>query len=270
MRKGYADSVYGQVHYRELGEGPAVLLLHQTASSGAMWERFQPLLAQRGFRTLAVDTPGFGLSDRPPEQPGIAGYARSLIGFLDSLGIEKAHVVGCRTGSSIAVDAVARAPERFDRVVLLTMLAVVDDAERQSWRDRNLGAPYGLDGKGEFLDSRVKPWVQYFAAEDDGDAYLRELVATLQAGPLYGYGYFSVAEHDPWPLFPTITHPALVLNPLHDSQYESTGRVAAALPNATYVELPATTETRREPGFLQVPDRCPDLLARQIGDFLSG
>ena len=45
MRRGYADTEVGQVHYVEAGEGPPVVLLHQTASSSVVYARTLPLLA---------------------------------------------------------------------------------------------------------------------------------------------------------------------------------------------------------------------------------
>ena len=45
IRYGYADTPEGQVHYREAGSGPAVVLLHETPLSGATYEWALPLLA---------------------------------------------------------------------------------------------------------------------------------------------------------------------------------------------------------------------------------
>ena len=60
MRRGYADAPNGQIHYAEAGTGPAIVLLHQVASSAAMFERSAPTLAAR-YRTVAIDAPGWPL-----------------------------------------------------------------------------------------------------------------------------------------------------------------------------------------------------------------
>ena len=73
MRRGYADTAVGQVHYREAGEGEVVVLLHQTASSSIMYYRVMPYLAGR-FRVVAMDTPGFGNSDALAGPPGPEGF----------------------------------------------------------------------------------------------------------------------------------------------------------------------------------------------------
>ncbi|MBK8783748.1 MAG: hypothetical protein IPO22_18520 [Anaerolineales bacterium] len=67
IRKGYVDTPNGQVHFRQLKkvDGVPLVLLHQTASSGMMFEPLMTLLSD-SFHTLALDTPGFGASFLPP------------------------------------------------------------------------------------------------------------------------------------------------------------------------------------------------------------
>ena len=47
MRFGYADTPLGQVHYREAGSGPAIVLLHESPISGRIYEPSLPFLGQR-------------------------------------------------------------------------------------------------------------------------------------------------------------------------------------------------------------------------------
>ena len=67
IHKGYADTPDGQIHYRQLNQvdGTPLVLLHQTASSGMMFEALMTLLTD-DFHTIAPDTPGFGASFPPP------------------------------------------------------------------------------------------------------------------------------------------------------------------------------------------------------------
>ena len=78
--RGYADTSLGQIHYVEAGEGPPIVLLHQTASSSVMYARAMPLLAAN-YRAIAIDTPGFGMSDPPSSsQDIIEHYADAVAG----------------------------------------------------------------------------------------------------------------------------------------------------------------------------------------------
>lgn len=115
MRRGYADTPEGQIHYRTAGEGTPLLLLHQTGSSRQYW-KLQPLLAR--YRTFAPDNLGSGNSDPLPPDVRIADLARSTVHFMDALGIDKADVFGFHTGNKIATEMAAAWPSRIGRLIL--------------------------------------------------------------------------------------------------------------------------------------------------------
>jgi pimeloyl-ACP methyl ester carboxylesterase len=116
MKRGYADTPQGQIHYMTAGDGMPLLLLHQTGSCRQFW-KLQPLLAEK-YRTFAPDNLGSGNSDPLPPNVRMADLARSMVHFMDVLGIEKAHVFGFHTGNKIATEMAAAWPSRVDRLVL--------------------------------------------------------------------------------------------------------------------------------------------------------
>ncbi|MFL0414433.1 alpha/beta hydrolase [uncultured Sphingomonas sp.] len=118
--KGYVTTPMGQVHYRLMGpsDGPTVLLLHQTPWSLIEWADIQPCLAARGIRTLAIDAPGYGMSDVPDGKPTIRQYAANLAPVLDQLGISRVTVAGHHTGAATAAAFAAQFPDRVAGVVL--------------------------------------------------------------------------------------------------------------------------------------------------------
>jgi len=109
----------GQVHCVVDGAdaGTPLLLLHQTPRSVDEFAEVMPSLA-RARRVVAMDTPGYGCSDRVPGQPGVADYAGAAIDVLDGLGIERVIVVGHHTGAIIDVEMAAAHTQRVERVVL--------------------------------------------------------------------------------------------------------------------------------------------------------
>lgn len=116
MKRGYADTPQGQIHYLTAGEGEPLLLLHQTGSSRQYW-RLMPLLAEK-YKTFAPDNLGSGNSDPLPPKVQIADLARSMIDFMDFLGIKKAHIFGFHTGNKIATELAATWPYRVERLIL--------------------------------------------------------------------------------------------------------------------------------------------------------
>lgn len=240
MRRGYADTQVGQIHYREAGEGPPVLLLHQTSSSSVNFERVLPILAER-HRAIAMDTPGFGQSDPPAGPPGdMRHYAAAAVGLLDALGLDRVHVVGFHTGASIAIEVAAQHGDRVDRLVLSGILTVETEAERESWIAKIM-RPFELDGRGDYVDAVIKPWVRYYALEDDAEQYHRELIACLQAAPSWWWAQDAVLRYEGRDAMRRITRPTLIVNATEDPVYAETLAVRDHVPGAAYVEIPGDT-----------------------------
>jgi pimeloyl-ACP methyl ester carboxylesterase len=117
------------VHYREddftdpWTESETVVFLHGLAESGEVWYAWVPHLARR-YRVLRPDLRGFGGSTIPPHPAsfpwGPAVWAADLVAFLDALGVDAAHVVAARAGSTAALTVAAEHP---DRVLSLTLVS---------------------------------------------------------------------------------------------------------------------------------------------------
>ena len=108
------------VRIQELGDGPAVVLVHGASNGGSSWASLVARL--NGFRCIMLDRPGCGLSDALPSSlEGIADiqhYADGLItDLLDALGLANAHLVATSYGGYFALRAAAAHPDRIDRIV---------------------------------------------------------------------------------------------------------------------------------------------------------
>jgi pimeloyl-ACP methyl ester carboxylesterase len=101
-----------------VGQGPAVLLLHGFPGTSYSWRHQLGPLADAGFRAVAVDTRGYGASDRPASSfhPSTTIEA-DLLGVLDALDIAAAHVVGQDFGSMYAWNLAQRHPDRVHSVL---------------------------------------------------------------------------------------------------------------------------------------------------------
>lgn len=117
----------GAIFVAEAGSGPALVMLHgggPGASGYSNYHQNLPALTPH-FRVLLVDQPGFGRSHKPTAEElekggGITAYtAAALLEILDSLGIERAHLMGNSLGGAAALAVALRAPERVDRLVLM-------------------------------------------------------------------------------------------------------------------------------------------------------
>jgi pimeloyl-ACP methyl ester carboxylesterase len=121
-----------RVAYRRAGEGPTVVLFHQSPKSGADCTALMHRLAERGVTALAPDMAGNGFSEplnKPVEAVRIADLAAASMAFLDALGVERAAVYGYHTGAGIALECARRYPQRCSGAVLHG-LAVLTEVER--------------------------------------------------------------------------------------------------------------------------------------------
>ena len=110
------------VAYRELGEGPAVLLLHGWPTSSFLWRRVMPAIAAH-HRVLALDLPGFGASDKPADAGyGFSRFERAIDGFLAALDVEDTALAVHDLGGPIGVHWALANPRRVTKLALLNTL----------------------------------------------------------------------------------------------------------------------------------------------------
>src|SRR5215472_13807670 len=110
------------LHYEEAGAGEVpVVMLHgggPGASGASNFGPNLPVFAER-FRTILVDQPGFGKSDKPPVTGNYFTFAATaLAGLLDELRIDRVLLVGNSLGGGTAVRFALDYPERAGRLVL--------------------------------------------------------------------------------------------------------------------------------------------------------
>jgi pimeloyl-ACP methyl ester carboxylesterase len=103
-----------QLAVHELGEGPAVFLLHGFPELAYSWRHQIGPIAEAGFRVIAPEQRGFGDSDAPadPLSYSVKNLVADVVGVLDALELEQAVFVGHDWGSMPAWYAGAYAPER--------------------------------------------------------------------------------------------------------------------------------------------------------------
>lgn len=100
------------LHVARAGKGPVLLLLHGWPEFWLTWEPVMQRLADR-FTLIAPDLRGFGDSDKPNREFGAAEHAADLLALLDTLGVERAGVVGHDVGGAVMQPLARMAPHRW-------------------------------------------------------------------------------------------------------------------------------------------------------------
>lgn len=125
----------GRMSMLEAGTGEPLVMVHGLGATKAEFLPTVAALAPAGFRTIAVDLPGFGDSDKPfPAPYDSRFFARWTVALLDALGLDRVHLLGHSMGGRVALEVGMRHPERLRSLVLIT--------PSLAWRGAKRWAPY--------------------------------------------------------------------------------------------------------------------------------
>ena len=107
-----------QLHYRAIGTGPALLMIHGLTWAGEYWNPLLPTLS-RDHRLIVVDLPGHGRSTGHPSPWSYRQIASDTFALLDRLGIQRVQAVGHSAGGCTLVYMATQQPARLEAMVLI-------------------------------------------------------------------------------------------------------------------------------------------------------
>ena len=156
MKRGYADSEMGQLHYWTAGRGPNLVLLHQSTQTSEEYMGMIPYLEDK-YTMWAIEWLGHGNSVDPVREPEMADYTRTVIQALDFLNIDKVAFLGHHGGGSICIDIAASQPQRATHVIASgTGQRSKEDTEKLLKYRK--AAPKPINEAGDFLMSMWKTY----------------------------------------------------------------------------------------------------------------
>jgi pimeloyl-ACP methyl ester carboxylesterase len=236
IRRGFADTSLGQLHYRYAGDGPPLVLLHNTWLSSKMYLEVMPELAKE-FSVYALDTLGQGDSDpMPAETLEIPAYSKVLLEALDSLGLEKPVVAGHHTGSVIASEASIIAPEKIGKLVISGMPYWRNPNTRLEVQHGPMFADWAANEDGSYL---VDLWKQHGGGgRYQLDTSAETFIDYLKPGPRTSSALRALFRWDSANRLPLITVPTLILCAETDGFVKNIQHVADLVPNSKLVILP--------------------------------
>jgi pimeloyl-ACP methyl ester carboxylesterase len=198
------------IAYREAGQGAALVFLHGFLCDSRCWRSQLGGLSDQ-FRVVAWDAPGAGLSSDPPETFTTADYAHSLTGFLDAVGIVRAHVVGLSWGGILAQEFYRLFPGRLHTLVLAdTYAGWQGSLPEPVWRARLETCLRDSTGPPEALVARMLPGMFTDDVPEDVREEQRAIMADFHP---VGFRVMSrsSAELDTRDLLPRVDVPTMVL-----------------------------------------------------------
>jgi pimeloyl-ACP methyl ester carboxylesterase len=254
--------------YRELGDGPPVLLLHGWPTSSFLWRAVMGPMAGAN-RAVAPDLPGFGASDKPSGiRYSFDFFDRTLDGFLAHLGIERLGLAVHDLGGPVGLHWMLGRPGRVTKVALLNTLVYPEfsDAVKEFVRacatpdlSEKITSPSGLESimRDGFADpAKLSGEVLGAVLEPFGTAEARRALAEAGIG-LSRAGFARIARQ-----LPTLRIPVRVVYGARDRLLpdvaDTMARVKIDLPQAEVTVLPDCGHFLQE----EAPARVGELLAR--------
>jgi pimeloyl-ACP methyl ester carboxylesterase len=264
MRRAYVDGPFGQIHFQDAGKGHPVVLLHQAPMSSRQFESiFQPMI-DRGLRPIAIDMPGFGMSDVTTFVPKVEDWAKIVPPVLDALGLKQADIVGHHTGALVATEVEIQFRDRVRKLVLGGALPM-DEEERQrflSGTQRN-EIEFVYEKDGSHLQKSFAGRYRMFEA--GGKAPDPKLITRYAVEKFVGYGPFWYGHHaafiyDHKSALPKVRRPTLIITNTGDQIYEHSKVAKQMRPDFELVVL--------EGGGVDIVDQQPEAWVDAIAKFL--
>ena len=256
------DTPEGQIHYRIGGSGEPLLLLHQSPRSLEEYAGMIPTLVRKKH-LIAMDTMGYGESDKPPRPYSIEEHAKTVIMLLDGLGIRRTSIVGNHTGAVIATEVAASYPKRVDKLVLSGVFDPTEEVRQWLLQLKQ----WTIQEDGSYL---IKMFQRGMRQSGNPRIAHQRVVDLLKAGETSEWGHKAVARYPMSERLTLIQSPTLVIWSAEDlGKMDAKGwlgsegrrKVENALPRGKSVTIPG--------GAMHFPSEEPAEFARLILQFLE-
>lgn len=255
MKKSYVDCRDGQIHFRETGipGKPIICFFHQTASSGAMFEKVMQELESK-FHCFAFDSPGFGQSYQPQAIPKLGYVSDMLMEGISNLGIADFHACGHHTGGSIAVEMPVRYPDMLTSLTIIGPVLVNDEEKKEYMK--TFVRPFVIEESGDFLKGAWE-YLRMIGAGSNVELHNREMADHLIAHNTMPMAFSAVWEQNFEYFFSQVPCPLMIMCSRDDVLWPLFERAGALRPDA-------------KQAIVSGGDFQPDNDPKGVADALSG
>ena len=264
ITRDFVPGPFGQVHVRiakpivQVSQ-PPLILFHPTPYSGDYFIKYMRLMAQDRI-VVAIDTPGYGDSDRPKELPSINDYATSAGAAIDAMGFGKEQIdlLGYHTGGLIAVELAATRPDTVRRLVLPGFPFFAGEDRKKAYEENVKPDPVETDGshlskKWEFSNMAAPAGLSL----ERGQEHFND---SVQCYPHCWQAYHAVFTYETEKQLQKIAQPVLLIT-INGSLKKETETARKYISDAKLLHIPEITLG----GF----DLFPGKYAKLSRDFLN-
>lgn len=199
------------INYEQKGSGDLVVLLHGWGSNIKLFANLVDLLSQK-YTVVAMDMPGFGMSEEPPSAWCVDDYVQFVVDFLADYDNKKITFLGHSFGGRVIIKLNSRTdlPFEIDRVILVDSAGILPPkTNKKSFRTR-----YYKAGKAVLSTKLAKK-----IAPDALENFRKKMGSAdyAAASPLMRQVLVKVVNEDLEPLLPNIKCPTLLVWGVNDT-----------------------------------------------------
>jgi pimeloyl-ACP methyl ester carboxylesterase len=157
MATGFADINGGKIYFEIEGHGPALVMIHGGLVNHHLWDDQFDYFVHQGYQVLRFDVRGYGQSSIPDRS---FSYHNDLKLLMDSLGLERAVIMGLSMGGGIAIDFTLTYPDKV--TALIAVAAGLSGFQNQSEVSKQMrtaqNAAYEKGDKAQAVELSLQLW----------------------------------------------------------------------------------------------------------------
>ncbi|MDA8081606.1 MAG: alpha/beta fold hydrolase [Actinomycetota bacterium] len=227
-----------ELNYLVNGEAdlPWLVFSNSVATDLTMWNEQVEQLKNR-FQILRYDQRGHGLSDAPTGRYSIDMHAEDLINLLDTLGIQRASLVGISIGGMTVLTMAKKHPERVDKLVVCDCGPTSNPRAAQQWMERIEKVSAG--GMDSIVEETIERWFTKETLAKDSPI-LNRVAAMIRNTPVSGFtgSAYALTKFDLLPGLERLPVPTLFIAGEHDAVVDGTRILSEKAPNSRFVTIP--------------------------------
>lgn len=202
------------------GSGEAVVCIHGVPTSSFLYRKLIDSLSEKGYRGIAIDLPGLGLSDRPKNfNYTFSGFSAFLAKVINKLNIDNFHLVVHDIGGPIGFSLAAGEKDRIRSLTILNTWADVVNFKKplvmRPFEKKVLGeaelammshttwpimfSKMGVNDTEKIPGEEIKAYIDLLKREDNGKAFLK-IMRNFEASPEFKDTCYKALQQVPYPV----------------------------------------------------------------------
>jgi len=255
-----------QIHYEAIGEGFPLIMIMGLGANVDWWDPRMILELSKKFKVIMFDNRGAGRIDVSNRSYTVKLFADDTAGFMNALGISRAHVLGISMGGMIAQELALNYPEKVEKLILCSTncggsksIPPSGEVLRMLVADRSLLSP-------EEIARMVTPLLFTKDFVKRNQDFIELSIQQIMKAPISNEAYMrqlkAIMEFDTYDRLHQIEVPTLILHGRQDVlvPFENASILAEAIPNVKVVYLDKSAH-----GLVEEMDKMISILL----DFLA-